>query len=1284
MSTPSTHASRVAVLLPLLLLLLLLQQPRPTAGAIGLISDETTMLVVNGEMRAERVVTVLCPSTDWGVANNQTLELRSPRNTTEEVAFVCGAYSTAYQGFVAGYVPARGLLNEVQVCARRQYDRSAEELRRAQYSVFNFTREEAWGPLAAAQDKYDRAFRAMKLQAVHNAVRVHGTGATREHIRGFESSIALQSSLNPFKGNYYNRANTLRRNVLNAFPKYGAMANAVIDLFGGGGNPNAELEKAIDNLKDRQRSIENAYTRLDNRLEEYQVALTNVQRDLVAYTGATETLIMGVAAQANIAQETAEAVGTQVVALREEFTRTSDVQARMISTLKESTNVLAGQVTAVYNTIGEVNDLVADLGAGVDMEFRRVYATIANATLRSHEALREVTESINNNALTTDDSVRRLVRSIASTQAAMADGIEDTMVMRSLIMLVHSNFASLVVNNTGLTPLLTDFGSAPDPFALMPDDTSSPMNDVEIIDLFVLPSAAPTSLVHQRIVLRCSVYFLLEHAKQVTGWRDVFDSIGSSKCQNATNGAQQLSDCACSVEFLTTTCTQASLGARTSFLTSPGVNGLTGALCNGGIVPPAVSQLISTPGDFTRALGATCQLGSSDPAGRIRIGSTLRRQMGFATSAPAACSLDFAAVREVIVPGMSLPFRVLQLLQYALQTGVTFASVYRPLVDGEMPAGLTYRNTPVSRQDGRNARCVTAAFMAYDLTPAAMLPVINYKAVTSGARASVWVNGVEYAATTTTVASFGLADAPSSFVSIGNPSSSLAVVDAPQHMLPLSTNPMARENSPLYAMFPTREANMSTWAAANGNMHFDAYAGSVDASSLQRSIDPVTRRCARTTGTPYALSQAGSVCELREFGVFTPAPSSASPHDVTYSPAPTTSNAAYIATFRVPLGDLVGVIYSACPAISVLSVSADVTRVLLTNGGRVPITVELRLSGRCVRDQRIKILPQTPFELDVRDCPNADFEGRETLIEVFDLDGRICEGFPRALTVERDTFIASNGNVDARWVNSVKRTIDYNIQDFVREQQRFFAEMMYNFQMTVVDMAVVNNLVMPELNVTRFDAITTQSDSIATAVQNRTDELAIKFEQFEISYEEYVEELELIRNQSASRWGEVAAIFEATKVAAAAAREQTALNLGASVMAREALNQSTLALLLAQAAVTNATLAIWLEQMDFNRGVISAFETLLGGDTPWWQIFVAILTFVVGVCVLFALANFVLRAWRAQKSNDYTKVSEVHHVRDAPHEVYMGGIDPHAEAGDAAPTHTGAYHPHDIYGRNVF
>ncbi len=1200
----------------------------PVHASIQLISDLTNFNVVNGQLRAERVVTVLCPSSSWGAAFNQSLELRSPRNTTDRVAIVCGAYNTNYQGFVAGFVPPRGKLYEQQVCSRAKDGASSEDLRRARYDVFNYTREEADGisPLADEDLAHLRATRKLRIQRVEGPLRDHGV----HRVPLQEQSSGVLGGAGPISGFHSwkdvmrpgTKAHSLRTNLINgigvatANPAVGFAVNFVLDIFGfGGGGANAQLVDAIKRLGDRQSSIEYAYGQMDARLDEYQIALTNVQQSLMVYVGATETLVMGVAAQANIAQQTAQIAGEAVLALREEVTHTRDVQQRMIDTIRKSTQILASETDAIYGTLGRINELVHDGFSVTSAEFARVYDVMTNVTRQSHSALTEVYEAINANAVNTDDAIRRVVRSLGTTQSVLVDAIQDTASMRALVSLVHSQFAVISVNETDLVPLLLDYGYPPDPYALITEGTNSPMMDVEMIDVFLSPSTAPTQLRHERFVYRCNVYFLLEVSIQISGWRDVLDAIGPSQCANAT-GVDQVSKCMCTIEVITTSCTRASDAKRTEFITSPAVSGLHSSMCAGGVVPAPTSRLLSSVREFTNAIAATCALGSSHPSG-IRIGSVLRKQTGFASFVPSTCTMDLGTVREATLSGVSLPFMVMQYLQYALQVSITYADVYRPVIDGDMPNGLTYRMTPVNRRDGRNARCTTVAFMAYDTEPSRMLPVINYKATNAGARASVWINGEEYSATTTTVASLGLGDAPPSFVSIGNPSNPFTVVDAPQHMLPLSMNPYARENTPVYAMFPTRNASAARWSQANGGQDFDAYSGSIDVSSLMRTIDSTTGRCARPNLESYALSQAGSVCEMREFGRFTPAPATNAPHDVVYSPLGAGANAAYIATFRVPIGDLVGILFSTCPVFSSTPVSPDVVRVTLSNGGQQPITIYARLSGRCVLDERVTIPAQGSHAIDVRDCPNADVTTNVTWVHVYDLNGVPCEGFPRNITVSRAEFVSTYGTTDAKWVSKVEATINSDLDQFVRQQQLQLADITFMLVSTILDLSSLNGLVIPPRNFDAFADILNRTQSIANDIENSRNAFKKAIEKNEQEYDKHLAQLNAKSAAFEAEWRKISSRYDAAVLAAEIARNQTATNLLSYQNATAALNASTLALLDAQRKLADAELAIWRAQQDFNKDVIGAFETFLTGGSGWWALFFIILFGLCGICAFF-------------------------------------------------------------------
>ncbi len=1252
---------RVARALWWLVLLCLVFAIAPAHATIQLISDLTNFNVVNGELRAERVVTVLCPSSDWGSQHNQTLQLRSPRNTTDHVAFVCGSYNTNYQGFVAGYVPPRGKLYEQQVCSRNTNDPTNEELRQMRYNVFNFSRDDVDGAntLSVADHERVAQYRHMRLQRVQGPLRDKGarpgfrelfvTTPGSEYLPQFSTNGLSLREWKDFN-KFGTKMHAVRTSALNIAGPAGAMANLVIDVFGiGSGGANDALRAAITQLHSRQDAVENAYGRLDARLDEYQAALTNVQQSLMTYVGATETLIMGVAAQANAAQQTAENVGDAVIALREEVAHTRDVQQRMINTLRRSTNILADQTEAMYGTIGRINDVVNDGFIEATEQFNRVYEVMSNVTRQSHAALTEVYGAINANALNTDEAIRRVVRSLGTTQSVLVDAIQDTSVMRALVSLVHSQFAVMLANETSFVPLLFDYGHPPDPYAMIPEDTSSPMMDVEILDVFLSPVAAPTMLRHDRFVFRCNVYFMMEFATQVSGWRDVLDTIGPSQCHNATTGAEQVRKCMCTVEVITTSCTRSSELKKNQFIESPAVAALDGSMCAGGVVPAPTSRILATVRDFTNAIAATCVLGSSHPRG-TRVGSVLRKQTGFAAFVPSACSMDLGAIREATVSGVSLPFQMLQYLQYALQVSLVYADVYRPLVDGDMPNGLTYRSTPISRVDGRNARCTTAAYMAFDTTPERMIPVINYKATNAGARASVWVNGEEYSATTTTIASAGLGDAPSSFVSIGNPSSFFSVVDAPQHMLPLSMNPFARENTPLYAMFPTRNATAALWSRANGDVVFDAYSGSVDVSSLTRLVDSTSGRCVRNDIEQYGLSQAGSVCELREFGRFTPAPSTNAPHDVVYAPVGTSANAAYIATFRVPIGDLVGILFSACPVYSSAPVSPDVVRVTLANSGQQPITVDVSLSGRCELEQRVTIAAQGSFALDVRDCPNEAVEVHESWLHVRDLNGALCDGFPRNITVSRNEFVSSYGMMDATWVSKVEATVNNNLDLFVRQQQLQLAEVTFLLVSTIVDVSNLNGLVVPPHNFDAFADILNRTQTIASDIEESRKKFRDAITKNEAEYDAHLAELNARTAQFDSEWRLITKRYHDAVLAAEAARNQTDFNLISYKNASAALNASTLALLEAQAKLANATKAFARAQADFNKDVIGAFETFLTSEDGGWTLGLFIFISLLACCGGFV---FVRMCWgdccARRQTIDYNDLRG--------REVVMGGMD---------------------------
>lgn len=1184
-----------------LALLLALHAPHYAAAAVSVVSDVVNMRVVNGVYSGVRLTTFSCPRSSWGTT--QTFEVRTPTNKTQTMEVTCGPYRDEYVGTLVGWVPASGRLFEQEVCYRSTTDRDSVEFLSSRFNI---------APTSVAPQG-----RAMPSNRLRTQTRARDARLGLQVSFG-DDNYFPKNPVNVFVGSKFgSKYDLVRRDLVQMVPYVGGVVNAVIDIFGS--SPYANLINAIRNLQNRAADVETQIAIFRQRSAAYEAAFTEFYTTFTEYRATNRAVLESLSDRIDVAQETAELALFAVDALRYEFVLSRDAQLQLTKTLHTSTQILRARTNGLSSNVQTLTALVGEFGAETEERIRDVYNELAAITGVTRELFTEVYSAINNSTLQVDDRIRRLARAQGTADSALARALLDSERMETLTYMVHVSMAELEANSTSWAPFLEDLGVRPTPDALLSGTEEEPdaYQTLEELDLFYAPELGGGLVHHTRLRLVCNMYYVVNIQTPVTAWRDLLDALGPAYCGDPRAYNKTALECFCRVEVADSSCTPASPALRTVVLSGQGgVASLNTTLCT---APPLVYPTATyvTPSTLVDALSTICALGTL-PGTRVRVSSVLRRQSYFALPGGAACTFDVTDVREGSVDGFNAPFVVMQLLQYALAVAAANRDVYSDLLVGRMPSGLTHRSAPVAVVDGQPGRCISAAFMAFDARAGTMLPVISYAKQTAGARATVRLNGALYDVGTDALASRRLAIAPDAFVSVGRADHTTEAYDIPQSQLPISQNPNARAGAVTYALLPTRTSNASDWKRANG-ARFDAYAGSVVASDFRRLVysigdDTLDGRCVGES--PYSTDD--SICRIKENARFTPANSG---YDV-YLTA-TGADEFYEVTLETPAGDLVGVVYSACPSISVRQLTGSSHELVLANTAPQALDLVVATSGRCdAFEAEVRVGANAQYSTTIRDCiQNRTAEDQAPVwLDVRTLDGASCPDFPRELSLNRTEFVITYGVADAAYVTKSSTVLEDRLRGIMRANLLAIAELTASMTLVFLDTASINRLQAPSYNDTGLNDTLALIMALGRELARNDATFEEKMNLNEAEYERVLQQFESNNKKFDSQWLVMQERF-ADVIARAAQAANTSSNAFLNLTAVEAkLQNASDTLVAANSAYQRALLAFLDAQAAFNRATVSTFEALwdtLGyGDKAGTLAFIILLLFVLIACAV--------------------------------------------------------------------
>ena len=1200
----------------LLLLFALVCLATDTLAIPEIISDVTNINIINSVPTSRRIITMKCSRNDWQ-AEAHRLQITSPSGETQEASLYCGAYVDKYTGSVVGYVPDEGILYEHQVCTADMYQNQTNTIKFDPYIFISNN---------ATQLQEMREARTQRMQLASNLRAYLSPMSFMDQSPNFKSPFYAQAfftSWSDYKRDMtpnINAASVTKGGVillasLAAGPAAPAVALiGIMTILNFGGTPGlSQLRDQIEILNQRLSDVDRAVELVDQRSREYEDALNEFAVTFTDYRSATGSALESIFTQATIAQDTAEIVGTAVQLLREEFVKTRDSQLALTETLHKQTTLISARTNQLSGNIETLSGIVAGLSAETAEQLQELYDMLLSVSQGTRENFEQIVYSMNNQTASLDTRIRQVTKAISNTQTALVDAINKRDTMRQLSFAVHARMNTLGVLDR-MTPMLTTFGVPPDPLALVGVDGTA-NQPIDVIDMFsIRADSGGFGAVQDTITMVCDMYYLMELRSGVTSWRDVTDAIGPMSCSGGSGASNSTNICQCHVVVERRECTLTGVPARDTFLDS---NRLVGSMCTGGTVSTIPKQTLWSSRAFTNEIASICVRGVFTGT-KMRVASTLRRAKYQARYVADVCTMDFGTIQAGLVSGVSMPYLLLQFLQYGMANAVIRTAAYDKFLVGTLPGGLTYTDTPVDRQTGDTKQCVTASFMAYNFNEDHMLPVIAYQKTSAGAQAVLTLNNATYSLNTDVIYSRLLSIAPDAFVSVGEPYQPGVAYDIPQGLLPIVSNPNARRGTITYAMMPSLTGvGGPMWVAANA-ADFDAYAGSVTADAFRTNLSP-DDRClyeqGPSTTAQYETSLDNSVCRIKENARFYPSVGGTS---VDAELVSSVEGEFYIIQVEFPEGSVAGILYTDCPVATVTGISPTANDIVLANPTTQEIVVDVHIDGRCViRYDGVRIPASSTYKITLRDCPTHLFNHTSLSVYTLGEDARLCSGFPMDVTVNRTTFVATYGTVDPVYVSKVQVVIEDRLAQVHLASQLAIADAVSTMTNFVIDMALLSNLSIPAIDLSGFTNATNAARALARKVIEERDNFTRAYDELEDLYDLQISEFNKqisVYNQS---WDRVIDQYNDLRLAAAEAelRSRTSLNDLAAINARMDIMQERLSRAEANyfEAIRNYTRA----QQAFDRAVVGAFESLLGSSGfDFWAIFMTVIMVILFICVI--------------------------------------------------------------------
>lgn len=921
-----------------------------------------------------------------------------------------------------------------------------------------------------------------------------------------------------------------------------SIASTVLDILGTNSR-DAVLTRMLTQLNDNINTVQASTEVLADRIEQYNNASSRYFASIQAWSGATTETLRSLTSNINdtnnlvlaVQNNANEGLNDQKEALQRQTLVVQQV-ASYVSDVSDRATLLSSRVVSLNSLVNQISDNSVT-------QLRTVMAAVNDVANQTQINMNTVVSAIADVHYQMDVISRDTARTFASVRKAIVDVAFDSSLIQSLTYMTQIRMTYLLSNYStlNLAPFVTHYGALPNPDALQnADGLGDSYIAVEIVTARYIGSQGTGLVAYQDTVsYECAASFLIKSATQPIDVRDMVDQIGPSLCAtNTTNPS-----CRCRMRIRTSTCT---LAVRPGYTTSStrdwyvNSGNLNSTVCLGGVAPSSSGvQLFYNATDMMNALGVACNRGLYAGTG-VFVGSSLAQSASVTPVRTYGCVIDYDRIENGTDSYATAEYLILMRMFIGLGNAVLKADSFSYYEYGLMPGGVTFKQVPADNDDGDIKKCWTAAFMSYKLRQSLQLPVISYTRTSSTAAAIVNVEGIAGNPVTEIIVGSRSAAVVDSFVSVGFPDDDTIVYDIPQALLPITQNPITRAGTVTYPMLPTayrENFNASSWVSLYG-MDFDAYMGSVTADKFAYRSDPATRLCTTPVSSsvsPLALDQGDSLCRMRQHGRFSRSTqSTASTSYISYTP--TESGIFYDVAVTFPVGTISSVLFSGCPIVTVIKSSPILTIVQLTNPVPSQISFSLEIEGGCPDYRRFSLVEGGSLQFQVPICSegNSIVKIRRILDDNTD-DVLVCEGGEGDVSVDRVAYITDNNIPDTTYVqHSSEMVTNQAISSMITSVDhmiRVTAELTH----LIVNISLINNLAIPQLNLTGFATVMTGLRNLGNDLLNDTRQYEIKQNSTVTEYNRRLTDLQLfneyIAAKAANRTDAFWELFNATQTA---------------------------------------------------------------------------------------------------------------------------------------------------------
>lgn len=423
---------------------------------------------------------------------------------------------------------------------------------------------------------------------------------------------------------------------------------------------------------------------------------------------------------------------------------------------------------------------------------------------------------------------------------------------------------------------------------------------------------------HAEVSYVCNVRYMMDSNAGWYTWKDFLETMGPPGCNLDASVADTA--CQCHGEVVRSWCDLPPGGTLSANFT----NGMTLDQSTCGSTPPTQQQpILTTNGtDFIVLMSAMClEVG----ANMVYMGALMNGRFVNFTNSVGSCVASYQNL-ETPTDGVGITFGTLAFWEMAYMQWNSFSDVLARYYDGDLPAGLSFRDTPFQRRYGQTTTCTTGAMMSYSADFLPVYRLVPQRVVASVTATVEGVAGVTTSAATIDVAISNILPTGGDIV-VGDPRSNSSIYNIPDASLSLNPLPQARENGVLYPLLPhTNNFTLAAWTDLYG-VTFDHFSAANVAQLYATPVNPTTGACAG-----MQMGGSGAWCDRRASFSVRGVPGSSTEMMM----VPRTS-ASFRSTVSVPEGDLTLKLTSLCPTL--MNFSAGTGTVLTLMSAQTPGSV---------------------------------------------------------------------------------------------------------------------------------------------------------------------------------------------------------------------------------------------------------------------------------------------------------------------------------------------------------